>query len=206
MDLSSLRADITFYLHRSDLTDAQVDGFIARAMERVGQSLLAVESEALAVSSWDFSGKWALPDDYRSARNIIHVTSGTELKPLSMLEAQKWSGGGSPSLGYRIADGGIRVYPANTEIYALEYFAKPALLFSSISTNWVTDSYQNLALYGSLVEAARWERDSESLAMFEQMFTDALITAQQQADRARYGAAPVASSHYQAPGAITRSK
>ena len=75
----------------------------------------------------------------------------------------------------------------------------------SADTNYVTDNYPTLALYGPLIEAATWERDMDSVAMFSSRFAEAMAEANREADRAHMGAGPVASSHYQAPGGISRS-
>jgi hypothetical protein len=210
MTKAELEAQIASYLHRTDLTAADLTGFINRAMDRVKRTLRPQQAE-YAVSPILFAGTagiFSLPTDYGTARAVYWDGSqGTaELKPMSSIEAAKWEGHQSAiPLGYRITEGFLRTFPKVSTGIRLVYWADPAPLVAAGDTNWVTDGYPTLALYGSLIEGSIWEQNPQMTQQYTVEFNTAMAEAEREAERASYGAAPVASSHYQAPGTVTRS-
>jgi hypothetical protein len=206
MDLQTLEAEIESYMHRSDtaFTD-RIEGFIEKGLERVRKDLRSVVAETSV--TWNQSAP-TLPADYGQMRYVTQAGAGgntVELKPMSMLEAQKWThSSGSQSIGYVITGDQMAVYPASERDVTLVYWRRPAALVSSSDTNYVTTDYPILALYGALIEAATWVRDDELYQKFTFEFAAALDAANREAERQRWGNAPVASSHYATGGALPR--
>jgi len=205
MDLQTLEADISSYMHRSD-TEFQTarTGFIERGMVRVRQDLKSQVAETAA--TWNQSAP-TLPTDYGMMRYVTQNATGrtVELKPMSWLEAQKWTHSpGSVAIGYVISGNSMELFPSNGQDCTLVYWRRPAALVNPTDTNYVTTDYPRLALYSALIEAAIWVHDAELQQQFTFEFAASMDAANREAMRQRYGDAPVAASHYATGGAITR--
>jgi drug/metabolite transporter (DMT)-like permease len=82
----------------------------------------------------------------------------------------------------------------STYTVGLRYYAKPAALSGSNTTNWLTDNYPQLYLYGALKAAAIYVSDDAALAKYSALFDKALIDLEGMDDFEKYGPAPVVSS------------
>jgi len=204
MQLSELRSELADLLHRSDLTDSQLNGFINRGCQTVGRIIRAIEGEASA--SWDNTAP-ALPSDFARMRYITRPEGSgiTELKPIAPLEAQKWSQTSGSSLGYVVTGTNLAVYPNDASTHTIYYFRNPSTLSADSDTNYLTDSFATISLYAAAVEGALWERDSEAIGAFKSHLGELVDLVNNEADRQRYGMGPVATSHYQAPTGVPRS-
>ena len=209
MDLAALRAKIAEYMHRTDMSDALIDGFISDGMSRISLELRATWAEATEAPVAGSDGWYPLPTDYASMRVAYWFEDPAliELKPSSSIESARWVGNYGTPLGYRVVNQNVVLSPAGNseQKLILDYFARPAFLTVADDTNYVTDYYPRLALYAALIEGSIWEDNQANTAKYNQLYADAIMQANEQADKARYGAAPVASSNYQSYGQITRS-
>lgn len=220
MNLADLRASLVSYLHRTDLDDAELDRFVEFGAARIAAIFRPpiAEQSAIVTLVGTIPGVFLLPTNYLSMRSVFWKTGdrSTEIKPLSPIEVQKWDVVGAAPLGYTI--GGLalgafasliytfpRVSPGLGGLLSVNYYQAPAKLTSGTSTNYLTAHFERLITYAALIEAAIWERDTESVTLFQGLYADALTDAKVGAERARYGAGPVAASNYQAPTGITRS-
>ena len=207
-DLQDIRDSVAFYLHRTDLSDDDLDLFINFGQDRINRalrSLFTESTEDLTVSAT--SGVYGVPDTYGTMRAVYQIKGDRtiELKPLSALEAAKWDRGAETSLGYIITGITIRTYPAINSGITVVFWAEIEALVVGTQVNIYTTFFDRLLTYAALVEAATWERDPGALTMFQTLYQSELIDAKVQAEKMRYGASPVAASHYQAPTGIQRS-
>lgn len=210
MTLTELQAQIASYMHRDDYDAVTLSGFIQRAMDRIQRRLRAVVAEQLVAPPLYLgeAGLFSLPTDYGQMRTVYWDGPGgtKELKPLSGIEAAKWDDTGSNyALGYRITGEFIKIFPKVSSGVRLAYWAAPAALVNGTDTNYATESYPELALYGALIEAAIWEQNETQRNVYASEFENAMLQANHEAERARYGDAPVTASHYQAPGSVSRT-
>lgn len=209
MNRSDLTEQLLQIMQRSDYPAVALDGFFDRALRRIASDLRAPQSELTEVLTAGGSpGIYDLPADYQTVRAVYWDGSVTvELKALSDIEAAKWSNSqqNERPLGYRIVGPLLYTFPpTSAENVRMVYRAKPSPLVTGPDSNWVTENYDLLMSYSLFIEAAIWERDAESLTIFTSMYSDALISARDEAEKARSGP-PVAASHYQAPTGIPRS-
>jgi len=204
MDFGTLKARIESTAHRTfPVTD--LDGFVDMAMERISHELMSIE--ALTTATIDPTVSLALPVDYGRMQYVTRQSGSgfREIKPISALEAQKWSESASESLGYRINGAEIEFYPAYTGLHTIVYYRRPGALAADPDTNYVTDNYERLALYGSLIESAIWEQNTDAASTYTAVFDTAIKTANQDAQRQQYGTGIAVNSLYSVPGQVTRT-
>ena len=207
-DLQDIRDSVAFYLHRTDLSDDDLDLFINFGQDRINRALrptITEVTEALTVSAT--SGVYGIPDTYGTMRAVYQFKGDVtiELKPLSALEAAKWDRGAEAALGYIVTGITIKTYPAINSGITVVFWSEIEALVTGTQINLYTQFYDRLLTYAALVEGATWERDPGALTMFQTLYQSELTEAKVQAEKSRYGAGPVAASHYQAPTGIQRS-
>jgi len=204
MQLSELRSELADLLHRSDLSDSQLNGFINRGCQTVGRIIRAIEAEAS--DTWT-SASPALPADFARMRYVTRPSGSGffELKPMSALEAAKWSdASNSDSIGYLVTGTSMAVYPADASTHTIYYFKNPSTLSADGDTNYLTVSVATVSLYAAAVEGALWERDAQAQQAFQAHLSGLVELVNNEADRQRAGSGLVAASHYQAETYLPR--
>ena len=159
MNYATLQTDVAAYLHRTDLTD-KLAGFIERAESYLFRELAIKELE-LSVSGTTTGGYGALPTDFGTVSRITVTSNGStrnlDYKALAEVPTEVTA----YPLFYALETNQIRIWGAGDgQAYTLYY--KPAIepLSGSNSTNWLLDNAQDLYFYATVVEGARYTRNT----------------------------------------------
>lgn len=155
---SELQTAIANWLDRDDLTD-RIPEFIRLAEARINRSLKVRGMEDRSTTPL-VSGQayYSLPTDFLYARNVqINTSPVTVLyyrTPQQLDVEYPSSNTGNPKVYTIIGDEmQLAPVPDSTDTLEIAYYAKPAQLTASNTTNWLTNNAPDLLLYGSLMEA-----------------------------------------------------
>lgn len=201
MDKAGLRQRIVDRMHRLDMTNALLDQFIDDGMEVLAQAMRVPENEQSAI--YNAGTSTALPSDFRMMRQVTRPQGGgtLQLKPLSPIAAQRWSGSGSGSLGYVIEDGNLILYPADESDHTVDYWAAGAALVAQTDSNVFTNNYASISMYAALVEAANWAQDFQTAQFYDARLAQQIANANRAGRESRHavgssvGRSTVSGSH-----------
>jgi hypothetical protein len=197
---ANLKTSIAAWLAQSNITasDAIVDDFLdiaeaetyrrlrVRAMESTAtlstvaaQDYVALPTDYLALrgvyrdGSPQYSMQYYTPEQLNSVANSTRAPNAFSLRGDNMLFAGP-------------ADG---VYDIK-----IHYYAKPAALSASNTTNWLTANYPQLLLWGALKAAAIYVSDDALLQKYTALHDRAIAELQQADDMDTHGPAPIMQS------------
>lgn len=159
--------------------EAAVPGFIqlAESMFNNGsQSLPALRTREMEETTTISitNGVGPLPADFLEAR-FVKAASGKELEMTVPSSAEGYYEGraGQPAQ-FAIKGGQIIVYPSNTETITLDYYQQIPALSDSNTSNWLLAKSPMAYLFGSLVFAATWSEDDQSIQRYGNMYQQAI--------------------------------
>lgn len=172
-----LQSEISEYMHRTDLGNAQLDNFIDAAGYRLGTQLRTQFNEGRQVLAIlpTRPGEYQLPDDWVETRAVYIDGSGSAgpclLQLLAESETARYRASGSP-VGYTLASDTelvgqpaaeyiIRTIPGNEENITLDYYQHCVIddQPGSAGSHPVLIRYPYLYLYACLIEAHTWAQD-----------------------------------------------
>lgn len=194
---SDLQATIASYLARTDLT-AQIPDFIQLAETRlrrdlrIRQMLKVVTTTAAATD-----GTVELPSDFLQMRDL-HINTD----PITVLKYESpsnfyrntWSTVTGVPLQYTILAQEFQFAPKPDANYTLQmlYYAAPAYLSTSNSSNVFLANCPDLLLYGALGEAAPYLMDDQRLNTWASMYDRGLAALTVSDDQGEYSGSPIA--------------
>jgi len=189
-----LKTTVANYLARSDLT-SQIPDFIRLAEIRLRRDVRIRQMLNLSFTAMTGSTV-GLPNDFLEMRNLYLETNPeqplTYQTPSIFTRDGKAQQSGQPS-NYTVLSDEIQVSPAPNgtfNIYML-YYAAPAFLSDSNTSNVFMAQCPDLLLYGALGEAEPYLMNDNRLAIWGGLFQrglDALTTSD---DRGEYSGAPI---------------
>ena len=202
MTYQTLIQDIQSYLERGTEEDTivfnQIPRLINMAERRLGRELkiLGAQMSVTAVmtpgvpiiqkpTGWRedisiFIGTTAVKDDNTG---VISYTAGTSRMPIfpRVYEYLRsfWPNEASRDTPKFYANMGMKHWifaPTPDDAYPLEitYFATPEFLGEDNQTNWITDNYPQLLLYGTLMEASPFLKDDSRVQVWQTMYSQAM--------------------------------
>lgn len=192
MDYASLK-DLAFnYADRTDLDD-RFDDFLKIVESRINQYLRVKEmSGRYYTATVEDQIYYDLPSDFRGIRHISLYNSPTPkdrttltmLNPEQFAERQHYDDGG---LYYTLIGGEIQISPTQPDGLNLEivyYMSVPALTTTN-TTNWLTERYPDVYLFGLLVEISSYAKDAEAKMIWEDRYLSAIasVTNEDAVDR-----------------------
>jgi len=185
---STLQTKIADYLARGDLTD-YIPDFIQYAENKLYRTLnLRNEETALSVSI--SSGVAAVPSNFKALKfAYFNETPISLLRWVSVNECYSdypdRSETGTPDVISR--EGSNFIFGPVSKDGTLKgiYFAKQDPLRTT-SPSWYSTNAPEVLLYGSLLEAAPFIKDDARLAVWSQLYTDAVDTLKQEQRNADY--------------------
>ena len=123
-----------------------------------------------------------LPMDMASLVSLFTDTTRYEQYPPTV----------TPSQGYVERGDCLQVYPTPSRgtTFYMDYVAFLAPLQAAADTNWVSDYFSDLYLYGVLKEAAVFLKDDQRLALWQQEFLRRLDGVRRQGWNQNIGATP----------------
>jgi hypothetical protein len=194
---SDLQTSIASYLARSDLT-SQIPDFITFAENRLRRELRIrqmLKSVTTATVSGDNTVE--LPSDFLQVRDFVVMTN--PIQPLSYSSPSALSNDprasevGVPK-SYTILASEFQVCPAPDGIYTVKmlYFAAPAYLSSSNTTNVFLNTAPDALLYASLIEAEPYLMNDARINTWGTMYDRAIGSLTKSDEEGQYSGVPLA--------------
>lgn len=190
---STLKAAIETWSKRADVSTS-IDDFIDLAESEMWRYLRIRDMETRATASASTSSKYlALPDGYIEMRRLT-ITSGSTNYDC----AQR-----TPETMLSTITSGIPVYftvtsqlefdrtPDAAYTVTMQYYKSLTALSSSNTSNAVLSRFPSIYLYGALWFLNDWALNAERSAYYQQLFMQAIESANAQDRSGRYGPAPV---------------
>lgn len=188
MDLSNyagLQAAIASYLKgRNDLTE-KIKGFIRLGERRAYRELRVREMEAR--TDLTPAASIALPSDFVEDISVTLPGRGmlqkVEPEDLDVLP----SGTNGVPTGYAIEGSTLLIGPdpVGVDDIRLRYFARPAWLSDSATTNAILTNYPDVLLYAAMKEAAVYLIDDERTTVWRAMYLAGIEAANAESMNAR---------------------
>lgn len=182
MNYSDISARIADWINRGDLT-TRIPDFIALAEERMNRALRVRQMESSLAAT-------AITDNLITpAADVVDVKAlwvpNYERTPLSPQGLESVIAGGYQGTPTMYAwDGADLRFDGAGDVQGVLYVKIPAL--ATALTNWVSDGPWSLYLWGALMEASLFVKDSASAATWEGRFLQ-VIDELQGNDRRRSG-------------------
>jgi len=194
---SDLKTSIAGYLARSDLT-SQIPHFITFAENRLRRELRIrqmLKSVTTATVSGDSTVE--LPSDFLQVRDFVVVTN--PLTPLSYSSPSSLSNDprasevGVPK-SYTILANDFQLSPAPDAVYTVKllYFAAPAYLSSTNTTNVFLTTAPDALLYASLIEAEPYLMNDARINTWGTMYDRAIASLAKSDEEGQYSGVPLA--------------
>ena len=194
---SDLQTSIANYLARSDLT-SQIPDFITFAENRLRRELRIrqmLKSVTTATVSGDNTVE--LPSDFLQVRDFVVMTN--PIQPLSYSSPSALSNDlrasevGVP-LSYTILANDFQVSPAPDGVYTVKllYFAAPAYLSSSNTSNVFLTTAPDALLYASLIEAEPYLMNDARINTWGTMYDRAISSLTKSDEEGQYSGVPLA--------------
>lgn len=194
---SDLQTSIANYLARSDLT-SQIPDFITFAENRLRRELRIrqmLKSVTTATVANDSTVE--LPADFLQVRDFVVVTNPlTPLSyssPSSLSNDPRTSEVGVPK-SYTILANDFQVSPVPDGVYTVKllYFAAPAYLSSSNTTNVFLTTAPDALLYASLIEAEPYLMNDARINTWGTMYDRAIASLAKSDQEGQYSGVPLA--------------
>ena len=159
---TNLKTAIANWSYRTDLTSVIPDFIsLCESDMQIRCKLMEFESSStLAV----VSGVATLPADFKGHRAAY--LDGNTKTPLRYVTPDRFdllSNNAGSGLWFTITDDTFKMAPMSDGSVVLTYHAKFAPLSDSNSTNSILENYPDAYLYGSLVQMARYTKDTDAM-------------------------------------------
>lgn len=194
---SDLQTSIANYLARSDLT-SQIPDFITFAENRLRRELRIrqmLKSVTTATVSGDNTVE--LPSDFLQVRDFVVMTN--PIQPLSYSSPSALSNDPRASevgvpLSYTILANEFQVSPSPDGVYTVKllYFAAPAYLSSSNTSNVFLTKAPDALLYASLIEAEPYLMNDARINTWGTMYDRAISSITKSDEEGQYSGVPLA--------------
>lgn len=181
----TLKADVESWTVRTDLPS----NIYVLATEEINRRL-RVRQMLKDYSATPSSETLALPSDFLEFEGVYVSTGGTRI-PLTVTSEATIAAGhrssGTP-LEYAITGDNLILNPIPDGTYTLggRYYAKLSDLSEDSDTNDILADFYALYLSAALSYAFGWVRDQEAEARWQGHFAEAISTANNEAQRAKY--------------------
>lgn len=196
---SDLQTSIAGYLARTDLT-SQIPDFIRLCETRLRRDLRIrqmLKSVTTATEANDETVE--LPSDFLEARDLVLV--GNPVQPLNYLSPSLFNrnaraaDAGKP-LEYTILANDFQLAPIPDGAYTVKllYYAAPAFLSDTNTSNAFLANCPDLLLYGSLIEAEPYLMNDPRLQTWITMFNRGLTSLTTSDQQGQYSGVPLVMS------------
>lgn len=197
---SGLKTSLAAYLNRSDLT-SNLGDFVALAEARIayGSMEAPFQSDPLRIRAMEISADLtvsaqsvALPTGFLAYRSLYLSTDpATELNMVSTQQiTSRWSGSGKPH-EYALEGDNIVFGPAPDSTYTAKqlYYKKFDALSADGDTNWLLTNSPGAYLWGALLEAWTYIRNTQEAENAHKKFVGIINTMHKSDKRDRYSGA-----------------
>ena len=193
---SDLKTSVANYLARSDLT-SQIPDFIQLAEIRLRRELRIRQMlSSTNLTTTGGVGTVNLPSDFLEVKNIFVDGDPTYtleyLTPSSLERNGRTYEAGRPTR-YTVQASTLKFSPEPDTTYTIPllYYAAPAFLSDSNTSNVFMANCPDLLLYGSLAEAEPYLMNDARLAVWQAMYDRGLLALRESDDRGEYSASPL---------------
>ena len=194
---SDLQTSIGNYLARSDLT-SQIPDFITFAENRLRRELRIRQMlKSVTTATVKADSTVELPSDFLQVRDFVVVTN--PLTPLSYSSPSSLSNDPRASevgvpRSYTILANDFQLSPIPDAVYTVKmlYFAAPAYLSSSNTTNVFLTSAPDALLYASLIEAEPYLMNDARINTWGTMYDRAIGSLTKSDEEGQYSGVPLA--------------
>lgn len=193
---SDLQATIASYLARTDLT-AQIPDFIQLAETRLRRELRIRQMLKVATTTTVANDSTVeLPSDYLQMRDL-HINTNPvqtiEYISPSNFYRNTWTSTSGLPRQYTILAQEFQFAPIPDSNYTIQmmYYAAPAYLSNSNTSNVFLANCPDLLLYGALGEAEPYLMNDARLATWAQMYDRGLSALTVSDDQGEYGGSPL---------------
>lgn len=194
---SDLQTSIANYLARSDLT-SQIPDFITFAENRLRRELRIRQMlKSVTTSTVSGDNTVELPSDFLQVRDFVVMTNPIQpisySSPSALSNDPRASEVGVP-LSYTILANEFQVSPSPDGIYTLRmlYFAAPAYLSNSNTTNVFLTTAPDALLYASLIEAEPYLMNDARINTWGTMYDRAIGSLTKSDEEGQYSGVPLA--------------
>lgn len=175
---STLKSNVADWIDRDDMSN-QIDTMIGICEARL-YSVLRVRGMESALSETIASGAITLPTDFIEFKHAYLDTTPTqalEFRPIDWLQSHYPTRSASGKPKFAALSAGTVVfgpYPDSAYAVAAVYYARPTALSVSNETNFLTSSWPDLLLYGTLVHTALFLGQDSRLPAWQGAYDEAL--------------------------------
>jgi hypothetical protein len=184
---SELKSAIADFLNRDDLTSV-IPTFITLVEDQINRDLRHWEQQKRVTTTLDERYEY-IPNDWIETVSMT-LDTGRPLRLASRYDMaamrEKDDVAGEPAY-YTHDSGQFEFYPTPDDSYTLTvtYTARIYPLSDTDDTNWLLSKYPAIYLYGAMVHASAYLKDSESIAMHSAMYQQAIDAAQREGSKAQ---------------------
>ena len=191
---ANLKLEVIDFSHREDV-DLKIDTFIEMAeadMFSNPDEILRVRGQETRLETVTAGQFLALPADFQSMRSVQLVTGDGDLELCFQSPAQmrQEPGTGRPRFFTVTSQIEFERVPDDNYSIILQYYAIPAPLSSSNTTNVILDTFPNIYLFGTLAALFTYASDSQMAAQHYASFIRAIKGANKKDKQGRYGPSP----------------
>jgi hypothetical protein len=166
MTYTELLSRADSYMHRTDLTTLWPT-FIANAEAALFRELDLRELE-LSTTGTAVDGYITLPSDFGKMGRLTVTVGGNEVNVDYNSRTDTYPT--TNPLTYSQENNQLRLFPtATNQDYTLYYTANMTALSDTVPTNWLSLNAADLYMYSACLEAAKWERDGDQMAILSQL-------------------------------------
>ena len=196
MNYSEIKATTLAYIDRADdfALENLLDNFLKIVEARVNIKLRTQNMSTRATITTTTDEYYGLPADFAAFREVKKISGSTKT---ALEYATPHSFDGLVPLStevhfFTIEANQLRIRPIAASVdLEIVYYKKVPALTSSATTNWITDSYPLVYIFGLLVECCAYTKDTEAAALWEQRFRDAMDELTVADSQDRWSGAPL---------------
>jgi len=182
----SIQATVRKYLERGDVTDTMVYSQLPELIN-IAERNIAIDLNVTGIRDVVYSAMVTGTSVYQKPtgwRRTVSINFGsgtgnanaTPLFPRSYEYSRSYwpddSQTSTPKFYSEYSDEYMLICPTPDQNYPFEmtYYVKPPLLDDSNQTNWITENWPNLLIYGTLRECAPFLKQDERMQVWEGMY------------------------------------
>ncbi len=175
---AELKTAVQDWAERSDLS-SKVPDFVTLADMRIRKALASLRLREMETTTdvTPSSGACTLPTDFLAMKRVQSRTSVArrlEYKTQDWLDEAYPDGTEGDPAFYTVTGASLYMYPLTTSDIRLTYYAYPAVLSDSNTTNWLLAKYPDVYLYGTLVELETYAGNDAALQKWLGFFSGAI--------------------------------
>jgi hypothetical protein len=192
---ATLKSDIAAYAHHTGLT-AVIPTFVRQAEAEIRNDVRVRAMETAATIAI-VSGSASVPSGFIEAQRLILDNStawALDYLPPSLFYSSDNYRASGPTVAWTLEGDTIKFRPVVDQSALLGFVKAFDALAADGDTNWLLTNSYNVYLYGSLIFAADYLKDFDSMAKWQAMYAKAVGSLNKTSERSRYAGAPLTIS------------